>query len=80
MENLEDQLRRFKTQVDDLTRQNNDLNGLKARLTSENQELQRQLQSLDSSNATLSKTKIQLQSAAEDAKSRLEDESRVQLV
>ncbi len=74
---LEDQLRRLKAQVDDLTRQNNDLNNLKARLTQENFELQRQIQDLDGSNGALSKAKSQLQAALDDAKSKLDEETRV---
>ena len=51
--------------------------GLKARLTQENFELQRQIQDLDSSNATLAKAKSSLQAQLDDAKSRLDEESRL---
>ena len=51
--------------------------GLKARLTQENFELQRQIQDLDSSNATLAKAKSSLQAQLDDAKSRLDEESRM---
>ena len=51
--------------------------GLKARLTQENFELQRQIQDIDSSNAILSKAKSSLQVQLDDAKSRLDEESRV---
>ena len=67
----------LKAQVDDLSKQNHDLNNLKARLTQENFDLQRQVQELDSSNAALSKAKGQLQHALDDTKSRLDEESRV---
>lgn len=75
-EALEDQLRRLKAQIDDLTRQNHDLNSFKARLSAENGELQRSLHELDSSNANLSKTKAQLQHQLDEAKNRLDDEVR----
>ena len=51
--------------------------GLKARLTQENFELQRQIQDLDSSNATLAKAKASLQAQLDGAKSRLDEESRL---
>jgi myosin heavy chain 6/7 len=77
LEGLDDAVRRLKAQVDDLTRSNGDLNNLKARLTQENFELQRHVQDLDSSNGALSKAKSQLQAALDEAKSRLEEETRV---
>lgn len=67
---------RFKGQVDDMARQLNDLNGLKAKLTQENFDLQHQVQDLDSSNAALAKAKGQLQNQNEDLKRSLDDESR----
>lgn len=70
-------VRRLKAQVDELTRQNNDLNGLKARLTQENFELQRQVQDLDSSNAALAKAKAALQAQLDETKGRLDEETRV---
>ena len=54
-----------------------ELNGLKARLTQENFELHRQVQELDSNNAALAKARTQLQQQLDDAKARLEEESRV---
>ncbi len=66
--------------MDELTKQNHDLNNLKARLTQENFDLQRQVQELDSSNAALAKAKGQLQHALDDTKSRLDEESRVRAV
>ena len=74
---MEDQLRRLKAQVDELTRQLTDANGIKARLTTENFELQRQCQDLDSANAALSKAKSQLSAALDDAKRTADDEARV---
>ena len=68
---------RLKTQVDDLTRQLNDSNGAKARLTQENFDLQHQVQELDSSNAALAKARSQLQIICDDLKRNLDDESRV---
>ena len=46
-------------------------------MTQENFELQRQIQDLDSSNATLAKAKSSLQAQLDDAKSRLDEESRL---
>ena len=68
---------RLKGQVDDMTRQLNDLTALKARLTQENFDLQHQVQELDSSNAALAKAKSQLQAHNDDLKRNLDDESRV---
>jgi 16S rRNA G1207 methylase RsmC len=79
-EGLEDQLRRYKTQFDEVTRQNLDLNNLKARLTQENFELQRQVQELDTSNAALAKAKSQLQAQLDEAKARLDEETRVTVI
>jgi len=73
---LEDELRRLKAQNDELARLNNDLNNLKARLTQENFELHRQVQDLDSNNAVLSKAKSVLQVQLDDAKNRLDEETR----
>jgi len=77
VEGLEDQLRRLKTQLEETTRQNQDLNNLKARMTQENFELQRQVQELDASNAGLSKARSQLQAQLDEAKARLDEETRV---
>jgi len=77
LEGLEDMVRRLKAQVDELTRQNQDLGGWKARLTQENYELQRQVQELDSSNGTMAKARAALQQQLDEAKARLDDESRV---
>jgi len=63
--------------VEELTRQVHDLTGLKARLSHENHELHRQVQELDSNNAALAKARTQLQQQLDDAKARLEEESRV---
>lgn len=63
--------------MEDLSRQNQDLNGLKARLTQENFELQRQVQELDGSTGALAKAKSQLQSQVDDLKSKLDEETRV---
>lgn len=68
---------RLKAQVDDMTRQLNDLNSLKARLTQENFDLQHQVQELDGANASLAKAKSQLQAMCDDLKRNLDDESRV---
>lgn len=77
IDGLEDQLRRLKAQVDELTRQNTDLNGLKTRLTQENFELQKQVQDLDASAGALAKAKSALQAQVDELKSRLDDEGRV---
>ena len=77
VEGLEDALRRLKVQNDEFARQNQELNSWKARLSQENFELQRQVQELDSSNANLSKTRGVLQQQLDDAKARLDEESRV---
>jgi len=73
----DDELRRLRAQVEELTRQVQELNGLKARLTQENFELHRQVQELDSNNAALAKARAQLQQQLDEAKARLEEESRV---
>jgi len=70
-------VRRLKAQVDELTRQNQDLSGWKARLSQENYELQRQVQELDSSNGALAKQRTALQQQLDEAKARLDEESRV---
>ena len=70
LENLEDQLRRAKTQADEFARQNGDLNNWKARLSQENLDLQRQVQELDSSNGGLSKTKSVLLAQLDEAKAK----------
>jgi len=77
LEGLEDAVRRLKAQNDELTRQNQDLNNWKARLTQENYELQRQVQELDSSNGNLAKARAALQQQLDEAKARLDEESRV---
>lgn len=76
LDNLEDQLRRAKIQIDELTRQNGDLNNWKARLSQENLDLQRQVQELDSSNGGLAKTKSVLLLQLDEAKSKLDEETR----
>jgi len=78
-EGAEDQLRRCKTQLDETSRQNQELSGVKARLSQENFELQRQVQELDAGNAALAKARSQLQAQLDDAKARLDDETRVRL-
>ena len=67
----------MKSQIDDLTRTNQELKNAKDRLGSENTELQRQLHDLDMSSGNLTKTKAQLQHQLDEAKSKLEEESRV---
>lgn len=79
VEALEGSLARLKAQVDDLTRQLNDANNVKARLTKENFDLQHQAQELDSANAALAKSRQQLQTAVDDLKRQLDDETRVRL-
>jgi len=74
---LDDQLRRAKTQLDDQSRQLQDANALKARLGEENLELHRHLQDLDTGNAALSKTKTALQQELEETKMKLDEETRV---
>jgi hypothetical protein len=63
--------------VEELTRQLQDLNGLKARLTQENFELHRQVQELDGNNGALAKARALLQQQLDEAKARLDEESRV---
>jgi len=75
-EGLDDLCRRLKIQVEDLTRGNNELNGLKARLTQENFDLQRQVQDLDAQAGALSKAKSSLQVTLDDYKNRLDEEGR----
>jgi len=77
LDGLEELVRRLRTQNEEFARVNQDLNNLKARLTQENFELHRQVQELDSSNGLLSKAKAQLQIQLDDAKARLDEETRV---
>ena len=77
MESLEDQLRKMKTQVDDLTRTNGELVNTRNRLTTENGDLQRQVRELETNYGSFSKNRGQLQSQLDDAKSKLEEEMRV---
>jgi len=77
VEGLEDQLRKMKTQVDDLTRTNGELVNTRNRLTTENGELQRQLRDLENNYGSFSKNRTQLQTQLDDAKSKLEEEIRV---
>jgi len=74
---LEDQLRRAKSQLEDHARQLQDVNAVKARLAQENMELHRHLQDLDTGNAMLSNAKTALQQQLEDTKTKLDDEMRV---
>ncbi|KAF6031028.1 unc-15 [Bugula neritina] len=76
-EGLEAQLARLRAQVDDLTRQLNDSNAHKSRLTQENFELQKALQDLEASSGNLSKLKITLTTQLEDMKRVADDESKV---
>jgi len=76
-EALDEQARRLKAQLDDFSRQNQDLNGIKARLTQENFELQRSVQDLDSQNAGLSKAKSTLQHQLDEFKSKYDEEVRI---
>jgi len=73
---LEDQLRRARLQIEELSRLNGDLNNWKARLSQENLDLQRQVQELDSSNASLAKIKSVLSAQLDEAKARLDEETR----
>jgi len=77
VEGLDDQLRKMKTQVDDLTRTNGELVNTRNRLTTENGELQRQLRDLENNYGSFSKNRTQLQTQLDDAKSKLEEEIRV---
>ena len=77
VEGLDDQLRKMKTQVDDLTRTNSELVNTRNRLTTENGELQRQLRDLENNYGSFSKNRTQLQTQLDDAKSKLEEEIRV---
>jgi chromosome segregation ATPase len=79
LEGLEDQLRRLKTQCDDLTRSNQELTGLRGRLTQENEDLQRSLRDMETSYGSSSKLKIQLQQQLDEAKNKFEEESRIRV-
>jgi len=74
---VEDQLRRARTQLDEQTRQLQDVGLVNARLTQENQELHRQLLDLDTGNASLAKTRTDLQQQLQETKMKLDDETRV---
>lgn len=80
VEGLEDQLRKMKTQVDDLTRTNGELVNTRNRVTTENSELQRQIRDLENNYGAFSKNKGQLQTQLDDTKSKLEEEMRVNLL
>jgi multidrug resistance efflux pump len=67
----------MKTQIDELTRNNSDLNNAKNRLSQENSDLHRQIHDFENNLGTFSKTKSQLQLQLEEIKSRLDDETRV---
>ena len=77
MESLEEQLRKLKTQSDELTRNNSDLTNSRTRLNQENAELQRQIHDLENNCGSFSKTKSQLQIQLEETKAKLEEEARV---
>jgi len=74
---LEDELRRLRAQVEELNRQVHDLTGVKSRLSQENFELHRQVQDLDNNNGALARAKAVLQQQLDEAKNRLDEESRV---
>lgn len=60
-----------------MTRQLNDSNSAKSRLTQENFELQKALQDLESGNTSMSKLKITLTTQLEEMKRVADDEGRV---
>lgn len=76
LEALEEQVRKLKIQVDELTRINQDLLTLKAKLTQENSDFQHQLHEIETSFGSASKIKIQIQQQLDEAKTKYEDESR----
>jgi len=63
--------------VDELTRSNQELNGVRSRLTIENTELSRQLQEIDAGFGNASRSRLQLQQALDEAKNKLDEESKV---
>ena len=79
VEGLEDQLRKMKAQLDDLTRTNSELVNNRNKLTTENSDLQRQLRDMENNYGAFSKNRGQLQTQLDDAKSKLEEEIRVTL-
>ena len=70
-------MRRLKAQVDELTRQNQELQGIKGRLSQDNHNLHHQVQELERANADLAKAKLHLQQQVEDLRNRLDEETRV---
>lgn len=76
----DDLIRRLKAQVEELTRQNHELNGIKARLSQENYTLHHQVQELDRANAELTRVKVLLQQQVDDLKARLDEESNVRTI
>ena len=74
---LEEHLRRSQIQLEEVLRQSQDFNGLKARLISENQDLHRQLKDLDSNCGGLVKSKSTLQLQLDEAVANLEEENGV---
>jgi len=76
LEALEEQVRKLKLQVDELTRINQELVTVKARLTQENSDLHHQLHEMESNYGSSSKIKIQIQQQLDEAKAKYEDENR----
>lgn len=79
LEALEEQIRKLKFQVDELTKTNQELQSIKLRLTQENEDYQRQLHELESNVGSSSKLKIQITQQLDEAKAKFEEESRIRL-
>jgi len=74
---MDDQLKRMKIQVEELTRTKDDLTQLRNRLTEENSVLQRQIHDLEVNLDTFTKNKSQAQQKLESTMTKLEEEVRV---
>ena len=77
VEGMDDQLKRMKIQVEELTRTKDDLTQLRNRLTEENSVLQRQIHDLEVNLDTFTKNKSQAQQKLESTMTKLEEEVRV---
>ena len=74
---MDDQLKRMKIQVDELTRSRDEMAGVRNKLTQENAELQRQVSALEGNLDAFNKNKSQAQLKLESTQTKLEEEIRV---
>ena len=72
-------MKKLKSQVEDLSKLNQDLASSKLKFSQENSVLYQQVQTLDRANADLIKTKTQLGIELEETKTMLENETGVNI-